>query len=376
MNYEDMLKNRNSCKGCSLCQSICPQNAITMRYNSEGFLFPVIDDDKCIKCELCKKLCKFKYHRERYKNVFIAQAKNDNYLKNSTSGAVIPCISEYIINNGGVVFGASYDVQNGATWIEVNRIDLIQSISGSKYFQIPLSKSIYEKIKKAVKELPIVLFVGTPCQVDSVKKYVGEKDNLFTIDLICGGVASQSLEKRYIGYHEIKNETKLKKHFFRSKEKGWSDDYLTQRVFTNGVSEFQNGGEDLYIRIYNSGQAMRESCYECEYNSLYRCSDFTVGDCWGIHEKELQINIKKGVSIILQNSDKAGVLLRKLSNLHLVEATDDVVQNNRPLHAHLTRRKMRNFAYILINHLPLKMSATIIGYRYMIRCYLFRRKSK
>ena len=32
-----------SCTGCGACVSICPKQAITMRADSEGFLYPVVD---------------------------------------------------------------------------------------------------------------------------------------------------------------------------------------------------------------------------------------------------------------------------------------------------------------------------------------------
>ena len=45
------------CCGCSACYNICPKNAISMKENSEGFLYPFIDEEKCVDCGLCKKVC-------------------------------------------------------------------------------------------------------------------------------------------------------------------------------------------------------------------------------------------------------------------------------------------------------------------------------
>ena len=36
------------CYGCKACVNICPQNAITMKVNAEGFEVPTIDKNKCV----------------------------------------------------------------------------------------------------------------------------------------------------------------------------------------------------------------------------------------------------------------------------------------------------------------------------------------
>ena len=51
------LKDKIHCTGCSACCDICPVNAITMQSNNEGFLYPNINEDICIKCGKCMKIC-------------------------------------------------------------------------------------------------------------------------------------------------------------------------------------------------------------------------------------------------------------------------------------------------------------------------------
>lgn len=54
--------NGSECCGCGACISVCPKDAITMRPDRYGFLYPSIDGDACIRCRLCLKVCAFKYH--------------------------------------------------------------------------------------------------------------------------------------------------------------------------------------------------------------------------------------------------------------------------------------------------------------------------
>ncbi len=51
---------KEDCCGCSACYAICPVRAITMTPDEEGFLYPVIDGDKCVRCGTCLSVCPLK----------------------------------------------------------------------------------------------------------------------------------------------------------------------------------------------------------------------------------------------------------------------------------------------------------------------------
>ena len=51
--------SKDDCCGCSACFAICPEKAITMEPDNEGFVYPVIDEQKCSRCYRCKKTCPF-----------------------------------------------------------------------------------------------------------------------------------------------------------------------------------------------------------------------------------------------------------------------------------------------------------------------------
>ena len=46
----ELYENRENCCGCTACYSVCPASAVSMKTDEEGFLYPVIDAEKCIRC--------------------------------------------------------------------------------------------------------------------------------------------------------------------------------------------------------------------------------------------------------------------------------------------------------------------------------------
>ena len=56
----NLYKNKSECCGCSGCYSICPVHAISMEPDEEGFLYPVVKAEKCIRCYRCLSVCAFK----------------------------------------------------------------------------------------------------------------------------------------------------------------------------------------------------------------------------------------------------------------------------------------------------------------------------
>ena len=60
MKVNELFVDKSSCCGCCLCVSVCPKNAITMEPDEEGFLYPMIDEEECVDCKSCLKVCIFK----------------------------------------------------------------------------------------------------------------------------------------------------------------------------------------------------------------------------------------------------------------------------------------------------------------------------
>ena len=56
-----LYQQKNECCGCSACYSICPRGAIMMVEDQEGFEYPDIDENKCVRCYKCLYVCPIKF---------------------------------------------------------------------------------------------------------------------------------------------------------------------------------------------------------------------------------------------------------------------------------------------------------------------------
>lgn len=83
------IKDKKDCCGCTACYNACPKKAIEMQADQEGFLYPVIDQKKCVDCGICDATCpiinKVEKNPEQTEG-YILRIKNNNVLFESTSG--------------------------------------------------------------------------------------------------------------------------------------------------------------------------------------------------------------------------------------------------------------------------------------------------
>lgn len=59
-----LYERKEDCCGCYSCFSICAVDAIIMREDIEGFVYPLVDLSKCAGCLQCEKVCPMKVLRE------------------------------------------------------------------------------------------------------------------------------------------------------------------------------------------------------------------------------------------------------------------------------------------------------------------------
>lgn len=58
-----LYEEKEECCGCTACYAICSKQAISMQPDEEGFDYPVIDENLCVKCYMCLKVCPIKSKR-------------------------------------------------------------------------------------------------------------------------------------------------------------------------------------------------------------------------------------------------------------------------------------------------------------------------
>ncbi len=311
------LVSHDICSGCGACASICPKACISMVADGEGFAFPSIDSQKCIECGVCLKRCPAENKDpsgNRPLESMVLQDKDCVSLQKSTSGGAFACIARSILKQGGVVFGAAYDESLKVSHIAVTDIADLPKLQGSKYVASDLNDS-YKDVKASLKEGRRVLFSGTPCQVAGLKSFLGaDPETLLTVDLVCHGVPSQKLFRKYIKWLGEKKGFPIKAFCFRSKRfYGWS----IGGECSDGKRNYAiNPDCDPYYATFLRGETFRKSCYTCKFANMSRQGDFTVGDFWGFYNMKESFSFasQKGMSLLLVNSPKGMDALKLLEN--------------------------------------------------------------
>ena len=221
-----LYERKEECCGCTACMSICPKQAITMISDEEGFLYPSINQELCIECDLCKQVCPFSDNYRTSGNydqplVYAAKHKDDKVRMNSSSGGMFTAISDYILDNDGVIYGAAFDENLVVRHQKAETAEDRNKFRGSKYVQSNLN-GIFGDIKNELKKGRTVLFTGTPCQNAGLRAFLNKSyDNLYLCDIVCHGTPSPLMFENYIKYCERKNKSSIKEYYCRFKGKGW-----------------------------------------------------------------------------------------------------------------------------------------------------------
>ena len=319
-------KDSTKCYGCRACEKICPQKAISFRPDEEGFLYPVLSEALCVNCGLCEKVCPYDntFSGVEPCSVYAIQHKKEDILLNSSSGGAFSLIADYVIEKGGAVCGCVFDEEFRAVHIVTEDETVIEKMRGSKYVQSDTADAFTE-IKSRLEKGQAVLFTGTPCQVDGLKRYlIKDYENLITIDLICHGVPSPLLLREYIKTVEDKKGTITDIKFRDKKSNGWrSEGTITCEKGANNkkyvISPFRDSYYNLY---YVRNNVSRMSCYCCKYATQKRVGDFTIGDYWNIPDVVPELDYEKGVSVVLANNQKAQDIIREIKDSVVIYETE------------------------------------------------------
>lgn len=317
------ITDKHKCCGCTACISVCPKGCISMSEDKEGFLYPIVDSVKCIDCGLCEKVCPVLHplKNEAEPLVYAAINNDESIRMQSSSGGIFTLLAEYVIENGGVVFGACFDRDWNVVHDYTETKEGLARFRGSKYVQSNVGNS-FSQVKAFLDSGREVLFSGTPCQVAGLKNYLRKPyPNLLTVDLVCHGVPSPEVWRKYLqetvckAYRIKKNKSAINlcdyisDISFRFKDKGWKK-YSIKIVFRNGKFEMIPFFENLYMNAFLSDLSLRLSCYTCPTKQHNVQGDITLADFWGVNELNPDIDDDKGCGLILMhNKEKLSLLL-------------------------------------------------------------------
>lgn len=296
----EKICNKHDCTGCFACHNVCPKNAIEMKEDEYGRIYPVIDQKKCINCGLCKKMCP-QLNSVSCREPITAYAmynKNSDIRQASTSGGAATTFYKKILDEHGVIYGAN-NIENGKfKFIRITNESELYKVKGSKYVHCYVEDN-FSKVKKDLENGLKVLFVGTPCQIAGLKSFLGKDyEKVIMVDLVCHGVPTQKMLKEEIMLHNIDIKS-IQKVSFR--ENGYK-----LNIFKDDKCIFnQEGEENYYLYRFMKSMFLRENCYSCKYTKKQRVSDITIGDFWGLKsEKEEFKDENKGISLVMPNTEK------------------------------------------------------------------------
>lgn len=172
---QKLFVNKKDCCGCGACKNICSSNAISMVQDEDGFLYPQIDGNLCIGCGVCEHVCSYQRSTELRmpQIVYAAASLNAEMLRKSSSGGIFSVLANEVLSDGGKVYGAAY-IYNWERELYVSHIGIdspeqLWRLQGSKYVHSDIALT-YQEAEKDLKEGRKVLFSGTPCQIDGLKR--------------------------------------------------------------------------------------------------------------------------------------------------------------------------------------------------------------
>ena len=289
------------CSGCGVCVAGCPKKAINLIRNTNGFFEAQINNEVCVNCGLCLKLCSFAEGLVKKINkpldAYVYQSARSESIQKSASGGVCNDLAVEMVKNGGVVCGAIFDkLTYSVKHIVTDKYEELQLIQGSKYLQSDLTDALHLLLKNQSKGI----IFGTPCQINAINNLLNKKNrrnDFVLVDFSCHGVPSYNVFDKYINYR-LKSK-KLDGVNFRDKKYGWGRYCVS--VTSGDSTDYSTPEEgDFFIRTFLGNMCLNKSCYECPFHSSMSAADIRASDSWGVKA----FDNAQGSSAILVSTEK------------------------------------------------------------------------
>lgn len=337
-----------NCTGCGACAQCCPVHAIQIQKNKDGFFYPVIQQERCIHCSKCENTCPALHPAAPIGEppiAYAAYSKCDRIREVSSSGGLFSLLADAVLKQDGLVVGcAMTEDRYAAEHRIISSPGQLHEITGSKYLQSEVH-SVFPKVKQALADGRLVLFCGTPCQIVGLHAALSGQntDRLYTVDVICHGVASPLVWESYVKQLEAERNAKAVSVSFRDKKAG-PGQYSLVIGFVDGTEYRELFAKDLFCKGYVSDLFLRSACYDCPSKGPHRLSDMTLGDFWGIDDIDPTFSDGKGCSLVLLNTPKGAALFHRISDdiRHRSVGLNDALRHNPSYSRSSEKRAQRN----------------------------------
>lgn len=314
------ITDKKKCSGCTACMAICPKKCIEMKGDKEGFLYPVADRNKCISCNACDKVCPVLNPVNEIKKLqkaYLMQHRDDAVRLDSTAGGAFTAIATWIIEKGGVVFGAAYDENFQVYHTYVETMGELRKFRNSKYVQSRMG-DCFKEVKDFLQQNKWVCFSGTPCQIEGLAKFLKKPhERLILVDVVCHGIPSPLIWNKYLEYQKVE---KNRPDNIRFRDKFYGYKYSTMSIISGGQNIYHAGAQmDPMLRAFFSDMSDRPICYECPFKKRYRVSDLTIWDCFSVYDFDKSMDDDKGTTRVLCHTKTGRNIVYSLSDIAAIK---------------------------------------------------------
>lgn len=313
---KDLFETHSLCCGCGACSIICPTKAITINRNDDGFWNAELNKELCVSCGKCNEVCPLlnrKYNKSIDESmVYSYKDSSKEVLLKSSSGGIAHRLAENGIQKNYSILGCKFDPEKHNAYHVLVRPDnreQITNFAGSKYMQ----SCFHIALKELKDSSDNAVVFGTPCQIAGARNLLKDKGNLIFVDLICHGIPTYNLYKKYLEYlNNYKNfDTKgYLNTIFRYKPKGWREIYIYNDNKGKYICYDQN--TDLYFISFEECGCYSKSCYECPWRDE-SAADIRIGDYW---HKKFSKN-QTGVSMVMTFTPNGESFFKEIANKKL-----------------------------------------------------------
>ena len=321
------LADKDSCTGCGACVDVCSKSCITM-YRDGLHAYPIINTELCVGCKKCINTCPsinpLEKKDAKEQKYYACWHKDKTTVRTSTSGGAGSALTEHAIDCGYYVAGVVLTKDGKVKHTIVKNKEEMLAFKGSKYVQSD-SIGIYKDCVNAIKEGRKILYIGTPCQTEAMKRVLPKKlqNNLLTCSIICHGVNSPFVWSDYRNSLEKNSNSRLESYNFRCKSHGWQKknggpNLRISYEFTSGKKVDVQSWSNQFHFWFGQHYIMRPSCFNCHYRTEERHSDIIIGDFWNIEKVCENLDTFNGVSAVITTTSRGETFLHSNPYLTII----------------------------------------------------------